>query len=56
VRITLELLPPASLTLGNLAAFLESLPSLGDDAEAFARDVRPARDSVAVQLPRKSQP
>jgi antitoxin (DNA-binding transcriptional repressor) of toxin-antitoxin stability system len=31
--------PPSPLTVGELSAFLRSLPSLGEDADAFARDV-----------------
>jgi predicted DNA-binding antitoxin AbrB/MazE fold protein len=40
VRVTIELLPVSPLTVANLNAFLRSLPELGDDAEAFAEDVR----------------
>ena len=35
--------PRSSLTVGGLNAFLRNLPSLGDDADAFARDVRAIR-------------
>ena len=44
VRVTIELLPISPLTAANLNAFLHSLPDLGDDAEAFAEDVRAVRD------------
>lgn len=35
--------PTSALTVGELNAFLRKLPSLGDDADAFARDVRAIR-------------
>ena len=40
VRVTIELLPTSPLTVGELNTFLRSLPTLGDDAEGFANDVR----------------
>jgi predicted DNA-binding antitoxin AbrB/MazE fold protein len=43
VRVTIELLPGSPLTVGDLNVFLRSLPSLGDDAEAFAQDIRAVR-------------
>lgn len=43
VRVTVELLPPGRVTAGSLNAFLKGLPSLGDDAEDFAQDVRTLR-------------
>jgi predicted DNA-binding antitoxin AbrB/MazE fold protein len=43
VRITIELVPTSPLTVGNLNAFLQSLPSLGDDAEDFAQTIRAIR-------------
>ena len=43
VRVTIELLPASPLTTGNLNAFLQSLPALGDDAKDFSRDVRSVR-------------
>jgi predicted DNA-binding antitoxin AbrB/MazE fold protein len=49
VRVTIELLPPSPLTAGNLNAFLRSLPALGDDAEAFAQDVRAARTAFPAE-------
>ena len=45
--------PPANRkvcqTMDDLAALLNSLPRLGDDAEAFARDVEEARNSYPPQ-------
>ncbi len=38
-------LPRVCRTMNDLAALLNSLPDLGDDAEAFARDVEEARNS-----------
>jgi antitoxin (DNA-binding transcriptional repressor) of toxin-antitoxin stability system len=35
--------PYSPLTVGELNSFLRGLPSLGDDAEAFARDIRAIR-------------
>lgn len=35
--------PKSPLTVGELNAFLRSLPPLGDDAEDFARDIRAIR-------------
>jgi predicted DNA-binding antitoxin AbrB/MazE fold protein len=43
VRVTIELLPESPLTVGKLNAFLKNLPSLGDDADGFAQDVRAVR-------------
>jgi predicted DNA-binding antitoxin AbrB/MazE fold protein len=43
VRVTIELIPESSLTVGSLNAFLRSLPALGDDAEKFGKDVRALR-------------
>jgi len=43
VRITIELLPASPLTVGGLNGFLRGLPPLGDDAEAFAKDVSAVR-------------
>jgi len=52
VRLTIELLPASPLTVGGLNAFLHSLPALGDDAEAFALDVRAAR----AEFPAEANP
>jgi antitoxin (DNA-binding transcriptional repressor) of toxin-antitoxin stability system len=35
--------PPSRLTVSDLAAVLAQLPRLGDDAEAFARDLEAIR-------------
>jgi antitoxin (DNA-binding transcriptional repressor) of toxin-antitoxin stability system len=35
--------PPSLLTVAELNAFLRDLPSLGDDAESFAQDIRDIR-------------
>lgn len=43
VRVTIELLKAAPLTAATLNAFLQSLPSLGDDADNFAQDIRDLR-------------
>lgn len=45
VRLTIDLLPPSPLTVKELNFFLRGLPSLGDDAETFSRDVREIRAS-----------
>ena len=37
--------PKKGLTMAEFGEFLASLPSLGDDAEDFARDVEEARKS-----------
>jgi antitoxin (DNA-binding transcriptional repressor) of toxin-antitoxin stability system len=37
------------LTVGELNAFLRSLPSLGDDADAFAEDVRAIRAEFRME-------
>jgi len=52
VRVTIELLPTAPLTVGALNAFLRSLPPLGEDAEAFVRDVR----AVRAEFPAEANP
>jgi predicted DNA-binding antitoxin AbrB/MazE fold protein len=51
VRVTIELLPASPLTVGQLNAFLRSLPTSGDDAEAFARDVRTIRAEFPAEAP-----
>jgi antitoxin (DNA-binding transcriptional repressor) of toxin-antitoxin stability system len=40
------------LTLGELQAFLRSLPSLADDAEDFAKDVR----AIRAEFPAEANP
>lgn len=52
VRITLELLPVSPLTVGKLNDFLRSLPSLGEDAEAFSQDVR----AIRAEFPTETDP
>lgn len=52
VRVTVELLPPSRLTVGTLNAFLQSLPSLGEDADDFAQVVRDLR----AEFPAETSP
>jgi predicted DNA-binding antitoxin AbrB/MazE fold protein len=52
LRVTIEVLNSTPLTVGKLNSFLQSLPSLGDDAEDFARDVR----SIRAELPEETNP
>lgn len=40
--------PASPLTIGGLNAFLRALPSLGDDADDFAADVRAIRPSKDI--------
>jgi predicted DNA-binding antitoxin AbrB/MazE fold protein len=49
VRVTIELVAASPLTVGNLNAFLRSLPALGDDAEEFAEDVRAIRAAFPAE-------
>jgi antitoxin (DNA-binding transcriptional repressor) of toxin-antitoxin stability system len=44
--------PSSPLTVGKLYSFLRSLPSLGDDADAFARDIR----AIRHEFPSESSP
>jgi prevent-host-death family protein len=44
--------PAARLRVGDLNEFFASLPKLGDDAEAFAEDVR----SIRRELPPERSP
>jgi len=41
--------PQSPLVLGELHAFLRRLPPLGDDADAFARDVRAIRAAFPAE-------
>jgi hypothetical protein len=41
-----------TLTVGGLNAFLRSLPSLGDDADEFAQDVR----AIRAEFPAEANP
>ena len=49
VRLTIEVLSAPKVTVGGLEAFLRGLPSLGDDAEAFAQDIRDVVESFPVE-------
>jgi predicted DNA-binding antitoxin AbrB/MazE fold protein len=49
VRLTIEVLPASPLTVGQLTAFLRSLPALGDDADKFAQDVRALRTEFPAE-------
>jgi antitoxin (DNA-binding transcriptional repressor) of toxin-antitoxin stability system len=44
--------PHSPLTIGMLGAFLRNLPSLGEDTEAFGRDVR----AIRAELPAEGNP
>ena len=50
VRLTIEVLPAPRLTGGGLYAQLKRLPSLGDDADAFAEDIRDIRASFPPEV------
>jgi predicted DNA-binding antitoxin AbrB/MazE fold protein len=52
VRLTIEVLPASSLTVGQLDAFLRTLPTLGEDAEGFLQDVR----AVRAEFPAEANP
>jgi hypothetical protein len=41
--------PRPSLKVGDLNVFLRSLPSLGDDADEFAQDIRTIRAEFPVE-------
>lgn len=49
VRISIELLPAFPIAVGTLKDFLRSLPSLGEDAEAFLQDVHAVRSKFSPQ-------
>ena len=54
-KVIARLTPAGSqptLTVGELNAFLRDLPSLGDDADEFARDIR----SIRGQFPAEANP
>ena len=42
--------PRSRLTVGDLNAFLRNLPSLGDDADEFAKDVRNIRAEFPAEV------
>jgi antitoxin (DNA-binding transcriptional repressor) of toxin-antitoxin stability system len=44
--------PRSTLTVRELNAFLRNLPSLGDDADQFARDVR----AIRAEFPAEANP
>jgi len=44
--------PRTPLTVGDLKAFLASLPALGDDADEFAEDVR----AIRAEFPAEANP
>ena len=44
--------PQSPLTVGELNAFLRNLPSLGDNADAFAQDVR----AIRAEFPLEANP
>lgn len=44
--------PPSPLAVSELNAFLHNLPSLGDDADDFARDVR----AIHAEFPAEANP
>ena len=50
VRVMIEVLPVPKLTDGGVYAQLKRLPSLGDDAEAFAEDIRVVVDSYPPEV------
>jgi predicted DNA-binding antitoxin AbrB/MazE fold protein len=52
VRITIEPVPASPLTVEKLNAFLSSLPTLGDDVDAFVHDVR----SIRAEFPTETNP
>jgi hypothetical protein len=44
--------PRSNLSVGQLSAFLRGLPSLGEDADRFAQDIRALR----AELPPEANP
>jgi predicted DNA-binding antitoxin AbrB/MazE fold protein len=52
VRVTIELLSASPVTVGELNAFLQSLPPLGDDSEDFAQDIR----AIRAEFPAEASP
>lgn len=42
--------PPSALTVCELFAFLRSLPTLGEDAEDFAKDIREIRAAAPAEV------
>lgn len=52
VRITIEVLTASPLTVGDLNAFLRSLPALDEEAEEFSQDVR----AIRAEFPSEANP
>jgi antitoxin (DNA-binding transcriptional repressor) of toxin-antitoxin stability system len=44
--------PRSKITVGDLNAFLRALPSLGDDADSFAKDIR----AIRAEFPAEASP
>jgi antitoxin (DNA-binding transcriptional repressor) of toxin-antitoxin stability system len=44
--------PRPMITVGDLHAFLRALPSLGDDADSFANDIR----AIRAEFPAEASP
>ena len=44
--------PQSPLTVGGLIAFMQKLPPLGDDADAFAQDLR----AIRAEFPAEANP
>jgi antitoxin (DNA-binding transcriptional repressor) of toxin-antitoxin stability system len=44
--------PPSELTVGELNAFLQNLPSLADDADDFSKDIR----AIRAESPAEANP
>jgi antitoxin (DNA-binding transcriptional repressor) of toxin-antitoxin stability system len=44
--------PRSNITVGDLNAFLRSLPSLADDADEFSRDIRAIRSEFPAEANR----
>jgi antitoxin (DNA-binding transcriptional repressor) of toxin-antitoxin stability system len=42
-------MPRSPLTVGEFNAFMQGLPRLGDDADAFAKDIRDIRSSFPAE-------
>ena len=45
--------PPSTLTIGGLNAFLGNLPSLGNDADEFTKDIRDIRAEFPAEVSSK---
>lgn len=51
VKITIELIERGKLTVGELSAFMQTLPKLGDDAEQFVKDLQENRAMYPPEVP-----